>query len=476
MLPLPPQQWAEHTFECAELGDKRRTKRLTQVAAELAAHTGSSLASSCEGNLALVEGAYRLIENEAVEPDAIAEAGFQATALAANDAQLLLAIEDSTTLSYTHSTRSELGNIGESKNSKSRGIWAHSVMLIDADTERTVGLIDQQRWIRDDEERDKRSARKQRPYEEKESFKWQQSSENIKHRLGAQMTKVASVCDREADVYEYIQYKLTHNQRFVVRATQNRILIDHDLLLFDALAEEPALGTYTIKVPQRGGRNARKARKVTLEVKKKTATIQSPQRPGGRLAPITVNVLIAEEINNDTEDRLRWILLTSESVETFKNCRTVLRFYELRWRIEEFHKAWKTGTGVERLRMLSAGNMQRLAVILMFVAVRLLQIREALILPYDRKAKGGKTWNEKTPANKVVSDEEWKVLWITYYEGKALPKKVPTLAWLLQTIAKVGGWCDSKRTGIPGWLVVWEGWAKLQDRLHTYRVTKGVEI
>ncbi|MGI2028432.1 hypothetical protein [Endozoicomonas acroporae] len=58
------------------------------------------------------------------------------------------------------------------------------------------------------------------------------------------------------------------------------------------------MGAYTIKVPQRGGRNARKARKVTLEVKKKTATIQSPQRPGRRLAPITVNVLSADEINN----------------------------------------------------------------------------------------------------------------------------------------------------------------------------------
>ena len=71
--------------------------------------------------------------------------------------------------------------------------------------------------------------------------------------------------------------------------------------------------------------------------------------------------------------------MTTESLETCEDCRAVLRFYELRWRIEEFHKAWKTGAGVERLRMLSAGNMQRLAVILMFLAVRLLQIREALI-------------------------------------------------------------------------------------------------
>ena len=87
----------------------------------------------------MVEGAYRLIGSEAVEPEAIAEAGFQATALAVRDAQLLLAIEDSTTLSYKHSIRSELGDIGEPKNSNSRGIWAHSVMLLDADTERTMG-------------------------------------------------------------------------------------------------------------------------------------------------------------------------------------------------------------------------------------------------------------------------------------------------------------------------------------------------
>ena len=48
MLSLPPEQWAERTFGCADLGDKRRTKRLVHTAADLSAHTGSSLAESCE--------------------------------------------------------------------------------------------------------------------------------------------------------------------------------------------------------------------------------------------------------------------------------------------------------------------------------------------------------------------------------------------------------------------------------------------
>ncbi|USE33743.1 transposase DNA-binding-containing protein [Endozoicomonas sp. SCSIO W0465] len=97
MLPLSPKPWSELTFGCADLGDTRRTKRLVKVAAELSAHTGNSLSSSCEGYTALVTGAYRLIENEAVKPEAIAEAGFQATAKIARQSRLLLALEDTTT-------------------------------------------------------------------------------------------------------------------------------------------------------------------------------------------------------------------------------------------------------------------------------------------------------------------------------------------------------------------------------------------
>ena len=231
---------------------------------------------------------------------------------------------------------------------------------------------------------------------------------NIEHRLGEQMVKTISVCDREADVFEYTLYKLKHNQRFIVRATQNRTLLDNDKRLFDAVTETPVLGSYTITVPQRGG--GRRERKATLQVKSKSVTIQSPQRPGGRLQPLKVNVVTAQEISNGTKDKLCWILLTTEPVKTFDDCRRVLHFYELRWRIKEFHKAWKTGAGVERQRMQSADNLERMAVILMFVAVRLIQIREALILPYNRKQTGGEVWHEKTSADQVVSDDVWQVL------------------------------------------------------------------
>ena len=59
----------------------------------------------------------------------------------------------------------------------------------------------------------------------------------------------------------------------------------------------------------------------------------------------------------------------------------MIRIYTARWRVEDFHKAWKTGAGAERQRMTEPGNLERTVSILAFVGVRLLQLRESFTLP-----------------------------------------------------------------------------------------------
>ena len=48
----------------------------------------------------------------------------------------------------------------------------------------------------------------------------------MEQRLGEKLKDVIFVCDREADIYEYIQYKLRNNQRFIVRATHDRKVLE----------------------------------------------------------------------------------------------------------------------------------------------------------------------------------------------------------------------------------------------------------
>lgn len=108
------------------------------------------------------------------------------------------------------------------------------------------------------------------------------------------MSDVISVCDREADIFEYIQYKLDHAQRFIVRASHNRKLEGSNDYLFQALSSAVTLGTYTIEVAQKA---KRKKRQATLELKTTAVTFSpSERRAKGRvLKPITLNVVIAKE-------------------------------------------------------------------------------------------------------------------------------------------------------------------------------------
>ncbi|MCV5933884.1 hypothetical protein OFO87_27490, partial [Escherichia coli] len=77
----------------------------------------------------------------------------------------------------------------------------------------------------------------------------------------------------------------------------------------------------------------------------------------------------------------------------------------------------------------------------------------------------------ETTLTKILTPTEWKLLWVKL-EGKQLPSQTPTLKW---ACLKLGRWHDSKRTGRPGWVVMWDGWFRLQDMVEGYPVMKSLD-
>ena len=63
--------WDNEQSGHARLGDPRRTRRLVSLTSSLAQHAGLSIVKSSQST-AQVEGAYRLIRNPSVSPEAIA--------------------------------------------------------------------------------------------------------------------------------------------------------------------------------------------------------------------------------------------------------------------------------------------------------------------------------------------------------------------------------------------------------------------
>jgi len=77
---------------------------------------------------------------------------------------VLLAIEDTTSVSYAHAVAADLGTTGSRREAKHRGYLVHPILLLEAAGERTIGLIEQRHWSRDAAEYGKKHARKQRAY------------------------------------------------------------------------------------------------------------------------------------------------------------------------------------------------------------------------------------------------------------------------------------------------------------------------
>ena len=231
-----PKKWATEHFAHANLGDIRRTRRLLSVGQQIATFLGESMARACNGVDAKLEGTYRLIRNEHVIPNNIRRAGFQCTAKNALNFNEILAIEDTTSLSYKHSVASDLGKLGQSKD-KSRGWWVHSILLLDSITTQTIGLIYQDGWLRSNVSDET---------EEKESGKWADASFFMRKYLDKTISKVISVCDREADIKAYMEDKMRHSERFVVRAKHNRKLNEIDSKLFDFMSDQDVIGSISL--------------------------------------------------------------------------------------------------------------------------------------------------------------------------------------------------------------------------------------
>lgn len=419
------------------------------------------------------EGTYRFIRNPNVSAMAIRKAGAMRTVELAQDFPELLAIEDTTSLSYRHQVAEELGKLGTEED-KARGWWVHSVLLLEAATFRTVGLLHQEWWMRPDDPADA---------VEKESGKWLAAAATCRQRMGSMMSNVIAVCDREADIYAYLKDKLTHQERFVVRSKHRRKDVESGLVLYDHLCQQPELGGYQVNIAQkslidkRGKRKSRPARRATLSLRSGSITLKQ--------GPVTLNAVLAEEVNPPKgETPLKWLLLTSEPVATLAQALRVIDIYTHRWRVEDFHKAWKTGAGAERQRMEDPDNLERMVSILSFVAVRLLQLRESFTLPQELRAQGllrEAEHVEHQSCETVLTKDECQLLRYLDKGKRKRKERENSLQWAYMAIARLGGFMDSKRTGIASWGTLWEGWQTLQSKLDGFIAAKemmalGIEI
>ena len=440
-------RWAEQEFGRAELGDVRRTRRLKQLGTALAKHASSSLPEVCE-DWAEQKAGYRFFSNEGVRPAAILASHRAATVERMASEAVVLAVQDTTSLDYSQH-RATIG-LGALATAKQRGMLMHTTLAMTPERV-PLGLIDQQIWTRPPATLGTRAVRKDRPIAEKESQKWLTSLHAaIQAQAKCPATRVVSVGDREADVYDLFLVDRPAGVDLLVRAAWDRRVDAPHAHLWATLAGAPVLTTRSVDVPRRPGHLARTA---TVTIQAQRVTLRPPKhRDHEHLPTVSVTAVWVVETHPPPEtEPLAWMLVTTLPVTTATQAHTLVDWYGCRWEIEVWHTVLKSGCKIEDRQLDTAQRLHRCLALTSVVAWR--------ILFATRLARS----EPDLPCTVLLSTQEWQALACRILRTPAPPPAPPPLRQAVRWIAQLGGFPARASDGDPGPTTLWRGFRRLAE-------------
>ena len=447
----PAADWAEEEFGAARLGDVRLVRRLCGLARDFYARPQGNLPQRCGSDRARAKAAYRFFDHHKVNLQSVLHPHYEATGARLRRETIVLAVQDTTSLNYsTHPATENLGPITSEGAGKVLGLLVHGTLAFNV-AGTPLGLLDVQCWARDPAQFGQRHRRRERPFEEKESVKWRRSLEALA-RVQAQCpaTRLVSVGDREADVYEVFWWATAEPGRpgLLVRAEYNRRVRDEHRHLWEQLAAQPLAGIRSVSLPRRANRPARIAQ---LEVRFAAVELRPPHTRRG-LPPVRVWAVWARELDVPRGmSPVEWMLLSTVPVVDLAGAQEKLDWYTRRWGIEVFHRTLKSGCQIEQRQLGSADRLAACLGVDLVVAWRIFNL-----------AKLGRETPE-VPCTVYFEAMAWQAL-VGYMTKSAIaPKAPPNLGDAMRMVAKLGGFLGRAGDGQPGTQTLWLGLQRLDD-------------
>ena len=450
-IPVLPRL-VKKNFAQVDLGDQRRTQRLIQSAAQIAAHPEKPFTQIFDWPQ--LKGFYRLCDQQTATVNAIQTPHRNQTRQAMGQHPLVLILHDTTELDFTsHAALIDTGPIGDGRG---RGFLQHNSLAVVPGPRRILGLAYQQIELRQEvPENETAAERRQR---ERESKLWIRGIESTGRPPAGSCW--VDVGDRGADIYEAMRASGNRGHDFLFRVAQDRqIWLDEQGETTGKLREYAcslaSQGRDQVEIPARGGRASRVAQ-VHLAASQVwiPAPTGTPRRGEQPLVAAWV-IRIWEPNPPSGVAALEWILVTSVSTRTVVQIRERRDWYACRWLVEVFHDIEKNGCSEEDRRFETAARMTACLAILALVAVRIFQLRTALTSQPDEPAK------EVASADEIAVVKKW-----AQHRGR----KRFTVRDFVRGVASLGGFLGRTGDGQPGVRTLWRGYQRLQDLLLGYQM------
>lgn len=440
------------------LGDARLEARRDRVMAILEQQPDAGFPEAC-ANDAETEALYRFLRNRRTGWEAVFAPHVAATQARCRAVGDILAIHDTTDMVFPGAApRAGLTRLGPSRH----GFWVHTTLAISADGLRApLGVVAMRPFVRPPSSGATRPKNDRARHRDpaKESRAWADGVAAVRAGLGPS-TRVLHVMDRGADSYELFAEWVAHKDRFVVRLTHDRSVVDAAgsvRRLGQAVADAPVVCERTIPLSARRdfGRTlsartlhpARPERVATLQVRAQAVTFRrSPWVAPTVAATLDVHVVIVSEVGAPADTvPVEWRLVTTDAIATPAQILAIVDAYRTRWMIEEYFKALKTGCAYEKRQLESLHTLLVALALLAPIAWRLLLLRHlAREQPSPR-------------ATTALTAQQIQILRATP-QGAHLPPR-PSVLDIVRVIARLGG--HLRQNGPPGWLTLARGFQKL---------------
>ena len=329
--------------------------------------------------------------------------------------QTVLCVQDGSDLNYNSLAMcTGLGVIGTNgarvesafqTDAKSRGLHLHTTFAITPNG-LPLGVLKAQCLAPEPKAKHDKRLAFTIPIEEKKTFQWIEHHRDLV-AIAADMphTRLIDICDREADFFEMFDEQRSHKSvDLLVRANGARVesaLHDRNLeaepfKLFAAVAQTEVQSRVCVQIPRQSARPKkskqkarpyRPARAADLAVRYMRVQIRPARHHAGK-DPINIWVIHALEENPPPNtEAVEWFLLTTIEINSPEDAEKCLRWYCLRWRIEDWHRVLKSGCRIEDIAHETAERVRRAIAVNLVIAWRIMLMtllgREVPGLPAD---------------------------------------------------------------------------------------------
>ncbi len=384
---IDSENWAENEFGDAPLGDKRLSDRLIGIAADKAMNPCSTYSGATGGDWPKVKAYYRLIDkpdDSAVTMSNILLPHREQTIRRMKAENTVLCIQDGSDLNFNKLDQCEgLGVIGSNQTGAiSRGLHMHSMIAVNTEG-LPLGILRSECTAPELKSKDDKRPASAIPIKEKKTFCWIEGvrdSMDLKARMPH--TSIVNIMDREGDFFEMFddQHCKSPSVNLLVRAKHDRATTGEHKL-FKTARESPTQAQIEIKVPRKSSRSKKskqnaQAKRPMRIAKVSIRYLQVEINPPWNLKDknsIKIQVVhVREDKPPANTDRLEWFLLTTINIKSIDDALNCVKWYCLRWRIEDWHRVLKSGCKVESLAHRTAERQKRAVGINMVIAWRIM--------------------------------------------------------------------------------------------------------